>query len=171
MERDGKGCVLGVVGIGNLLLMDEGIGVHAVRALAEEGLPDAGPVVFVDGGTDPWGAFAAVTGCRALLVLDAVSGQLPPGELHSMDMAEVDLSAATMSLHGHTLFHLLEFESVLGATFEEVRVVGMEPLKIEPGFALSQPCRERLPALIDLTRQEIRRMLDRLAGSREEIRC
>jgi hydrogenase maturation protease len=151
---------VGVIGVGNLLLCDEGVGVHAVRALAADA-PGAG-VVVVDGGTDPWASLSAVRGCRALLVLDAVAGGRVPGEFHCMALDDIDVASTAMSAHGLTLFHLLHYERLLGNAFEEVRVLGMEPDAVEPGMRLSERCSRRLPAFVDLVRAELRDMRQRL---------
>jgi hypothetical protein len=66
-----NGCLVGVIGIGNLLLRDEGVGVHALQVL--DGQMLAGDVRLIDGGTDPWAALSAAEGCSTLLVLDAVT--------------------------------------------------------------------------------------------------
>jgi hydrogenase maturation protease len=151
-----NGCSVGVIGIGNLLLKDEGVGVHALQALAVQ-LP-AHDVKLVDGGTDPWAALSAVGGCSTLLVLDAVTGGKAPGEFHCLSLDEVETRNASMSLHGLSLFHLLCYERILGNGFDDVRVLGMEPAAIEPGVGLSDICRAKLPDFVEMVKSEIRRV-------------
>jgi len=150
-----KGCSVGVIGIGNLLLKDEGVGVHAVQALAAQLAADG--VKLVEGGTDPWGALSAVGGCRTLFVLDAVTGGKAPGEFHSLSLDEVETRNASMSLHGLSLFHLLAYERILGRGFDDVRVLGMEPAEIEPGVGLSDVCRSKLADFVEMVKSEVRR--------------
>ncbi len=152
-----------VVGIGNLLLADEGLGVDAVRELA--GSAASAGVKFIDGGTDPWAAFREAEGCRALLVLDAVQGGKAPGDFHSLPLEEVETRGAIMSLHGVTMYHLLHFEALLGNTFEEVRVLGMEPGRVRPEIGLSEPCKDRMQEFAALAAGEIDGMLKRLSAS------
>jgi len=159
-----RASAVGVIGVGNVLLRDEGVGVHAVRALAQE--PPDGGVLLVDGGTDPWAALSSAQDCRALVVLDAVAGGRAAGEFHSLALDEVDVGSTAMSVHGLTLFHLLHYERLLGNAFEEVRVVGMEPEAVEPGMELSEPCLQRLPAFVDLVRAELLGMWRRLNAER-----
>ncbi len=161
MSQASDGPAIGVIGIGNLLLGDEGMGVHAVRALADEG-PIPG-VKLIDGGTDPWGALSAAERCSALLLLDAVAAGKEPGQLHRLELDEVETGHALMSLHGVSMFHLLQYERLCGNRFEEVVVLGMEPLTVEPGIGLSRPCRERLPALLGLVRDEIQAIRGRMS--------
>ncbi|MHC4481795.1 MAG: hydrogenase maturation protease [Planctomycetota bacterium] len=151
---------VGVIGIGNVLMMDEGLGVHAVRALAEDSPGEW--VELIDGGTDPWAALSAAKGCRALLLLDAVAGGAAPGSLHRLSLQEVEPGRPGVSLHDVTLVHLLDCERLLGSAFEEVRVLGMEPAAVEPGIGLSEPCRRQLPAFVEMARAEIREVQTRL---------
>jgi len=152
---------LAVIGIGNLLLQDEGLGVHAVRELAEADPTD--DVLYIDGGTDPWLALQRARGCSSLLLVDAVLGGRAPGACYSFGMDEVEPTEAVLSLHGVTLYHLIQYEKLLGNGFDEVRLVGMEPFAVDPGIGLSARCRERLPELIELARREIRGALERCA--------
>ena len=98
----------------------------------------------------------------AQLTADAVAAGKQPGELHRLDLDEVETGDVLMSLHGLSMFHLLQYERLCGNGFEEVVVLGMEPLKVEPGIGLSGPCRERMPALLDLVRDEIHSIRERM---------
>ncbi|MHC5034416.1 MAG: hydrogenase maturation protease [Planctomycetota bacterium] len=161
MADQTDGLRVGVIGIGNLLLTDDGVGVHAVRALAEDSV--VGCVEFIDGGTDPWAALSAARDCRALVVLDAVVGGATPGEIHRLSLDEVAAGRASMSLHAITLFHVLEYERLLGKGFEDVRVVGMEPAVVEPGIGLSDPCAGSLADLVGAAKAAIDEARSRLS--------
>jgi hydrogenase maturation protease len=156
---------IAVIGVGNVLLMDEGLGVHAVRAL-ESGWGCREEVAFIDGGTDPWAALAAARGCRSLLLLDAVGGGKQPGAFYRLELDEVEPAGAVMSLHGLSLFHLLHYERLLGNRFEQVYVLGMEPQSTEPGLELSGCCRDRMPAFVDMVRAELLGLRERLSVHR-----
>ncbi|MFO8006566.1 MAG: hydrogenase maturation protease [Candidatus Brocadiia bacterium] len=149
-----------VIGIGNLLLMDEGLGVHALRELEQEVQSDG--VRCIDGGTDPWSALSAAEGCRGLVLLDAVLGGKTPGEFHRMELEQVEASDAVMSLHGLSMFHLVQYEALLGRSYTETLVLGMEPEVIEPGIGLSERCRRRLPEFVRMARAEITAVRERL---------
>ncbi len=69
-----------IVGVGNILLKDEGIGVHVVRALQEMSLASPkGEVEVVDGGTSP-SAFDTAEGADKLIIVDAARGGGEPGQ-------------------------------------------------------------------------------------------
>ncbi|MGD2174967.1 MAG: hypothetical protein PVJ27_06150, partial [Candidatus Brocadiaceae bacterium] len=63
-----------------------------------------------------------------------------------------------------SLFHLVRYEALLGNAFDEVRVLGMEPDVVEPGIGLSERCRQELPALVKMAREEIAELQARLVA-------
>lgn len=147
---------IGVIGIGNRLMGDEGLGVEAVQAMGRRGLPEG--VELVDGGTDPWSALSSAEDCRCLILLDAILGGGEPGSLYRLGLEEVDVGSRVLSLHGVTLFHLLNYERLLGNEFDEVVVLGMEPQRVEPGIGLSERCRQALEDFVRMAEQEILRL-------------
>ena len=66
-----------VLGIGNLLMTDEGVGVHAIKAL-EAGYDFPEDVRLLDGGTMGLDLLYYIEGTRRLLIIDAVNSDLPP---------------------------------------------------------------------------------------------
>jgi len=143
---------IAVVGMGNLLMTDDGVGVHALRRLQQE-CPGE-PVCWVDGGSDAWGALHAAQGCRALLLLEAVRGGGAPGTVYRFSVGELRAQQAP-SLHQVSLTHLIALREAFGEEFEAVRVVGMEPARIECGIGLSEACSRALPQMIEAARSEI----------------
>ena len=78
-----------IVGVGNVLLKDEGIGVHVVRALQEMSLASPnGEVEVVDGGTSP-SAFDSAEGADKLIIVDAARGGGEPGTVYRFTPDEV----------------------------------------------------------------------------------
>jgi hydrogenase maturation protease len=156
---------VGVIGIGNVLLCDEGLGIHAVRAFAAQHGADE-LTLAIEGGTDPWAALQAASGCAALILVDAVRGGKAPGELYRLALEDVETAGAILSLHGITLFHLLQYERLVGNEFGEVVLLGMEPFSIGPGLQLSEGCSERLAALVEMVSREVGVVRERLAARR-----
>jgi hydrogenase maturation protease len=143
-----------VVGMGNLLMGDEGLGIHALHLLRAEGAGEAA-VSLIDAGTDAWAALWQARGCEHLVLIDAVRGGQRPGTLHRLALEELDARADAMSLHDVTLVRLLELENALGRGPARARLVGMEPGRIEPGTELSPTCRRALSELVQAVRREI----------------
>jgi hydrogenase maturation protease len=97
-----------VLGIGNLLNSDEGVGVHAVRAMGAE-TGRAPGVEFLDGGTLGLNLLAPVEAASHLLILDAVTAGGPPGGVVELTKEQIPLfTGVKLSQHQVT------FQEVLG---------------------------------------------------------
>jgi len=162
--------LLAVIGVGNVLLKDEGVGVHALRALMRE--VSGEPVMYIDGGTDPWSALMEAECCSELIILDAVAGDEPPGMLYRLRLDELANGKAPASLHDLNLVQMLVSEALRGNEFERVTVLGMQPEQIGAGTELSERCRKRMPELIETVRTEIDDFARRTKGhSPGERKC
>lgn len=133
-----------VLGIGNELLGDDGVGVHAVRLLAQR---RPGSLEVFEIGTSLFDAASALKdACRAV-VIDAMEGGGAPGTIYKCLLNQCPPNPATASVHG------LDMRAVaLYAGLEktpEVTVVGVEPAFIGWSMELSKPVREALPRLIE----------------------
>lgn len=140
-----------VLGLGNWLMSDDGIGVHAVRALAED--PPAG-ADLVDAGTAVLDALPLVEAADRVLLLDAVTAGGPPGTVCTFDARDATAARPALSLHS------LDLPSALacfgrGPGPREIRVLGVEPARIGYGTELSTAVRAALPALTSAARRII----------------
>jgi hydrogenase maturation protease len=98
---------LTILGLGNILLQDEGFGVHFVRWFAERyTLPEH--VNAVDGGTLGFGLFDTVTSCRHLIVIDALKVPDAPGSVYRFTQQDMELAHPPASSA-----HEVEFVDVL----------------------------------------------------------
>jgi hydrogenase maturation protease len=138
-----------VLGLGNELFTDEGVGVAAARALAQRGIPD---VEVLDGGTLGIALLPAVEGRRSLLVLDAVlDPALDPGDLVVFDGAEIDrVHGVLFSAHQLGIPEVLGAATLAGRAPERIAALGMAPASLETGYGLSEVAAARLDAMVDL---------------------
>ena len=131
-----------VVGLGNLLLMDDGVGVHAVRRLAED-LPPGALVVEV--GTAILDALHLLDGAERILAIDAVQAGGAPGTIYLSGLDEMAQPGAALSLHELDIRTAVR---MLGSGKEpHVAVVGVEPQTIDYGMELTEPVAAVLPAV------------------------
>ncbi|HIE50368.1 MAG TPA: hydrogenase maturation protease [Armatimonadetes bacterium] len=143
-----------VLGVGNLLLRDEGIGVHLARALQAEPLPKG--VEVIDGGTAAWEALDFVRATDWLIILDAVRGGGAPGTVYRFRPEDVLLREPPMfSLHQLDLWQALQMAELLGRRPREVRILGIEPKEIGWGLDLSEELQRRWPLILERVREEI----------------
>ena len=157
-----------VLGIGNLLRGDDGIGVHVVRALearlASGGL-DLPPIELVDAGTTGLALLPRIHGSRALLLVDALDLGAVPGTVLVLRGSEIPgMAAGTEAFRRAGPEDLLASARLAGVLPAAVALVGIQPLGIDAGLDLSPPVRAALPVAVDAAIAEIRR-LDRATRS------
>lgn len=137
-----------VLGIGNLLMSDDGLGVHAVHHMLARPLP-AG-VEVVDGGTCGLDLLQYFEGVERLIVLDAADLGRAPGEIVRLEGDAVPaFLALKVSPHEINLPELLFSARLSGIYPPQVVVLGMQPLSIATGVELTPPVAARLDALVD----------------------
>jgi hydrogenase maturation protease len=138
-----------VLGIGNLLLGDEGVGVHAARALAAAGCPPG--VEALDVGTAILDALPAIEEADRLVVVDAMRAGGAPGTVYRLDGPDLERNGCIASLHGFDLPRVLALTR--RRTAPEVVVFGVEPELIDWSLELSAPVAASLPALLAAVRE------------------
>jgi hydrogenase maturation protease len=144
-----------VVGIGNILLRDEGIGVHVARLLRET--PPIGKISLevIDGGTSPE-VFSLVEGVDKLILIDAVNGGGSPGSVylfHPEDIVPEEKYA--ISAHDLDLMYNLKMMELTGTRPKEVIIIGVEPKDISEGMELSAELSDKIPEIIKIVTSEL----------------
>ena len=151
-----------VMGIGNILLSDEGVGVHVVLELqrqAAEGLLEipAG-ARFVDGGTLGLELLPQIADASALILVDAVSLGGAPGSVVVIrgDAIEGTL-AGHVSPHQVGIADLVAAARLMGVMPEAASLVGIEPARIDIGLDLTPEVAAALPEAVAVVLTELRR--------------
>jgi hydrogenase maturation protease len=151
-----------IVGTGNVLLKDEGIGVHVARVLRKMNLTSPeGEVEVVDGGTSP-DAFDSAEGADKLIIVDAACGGGEPGTIYRFvpDGLSEEPKPLT-SLHDLGLLDSLRMMECAGRPPRQTVIIGVEPAEIDWGLELTPTLRERLP---DVVRLVVDEQAGRVAG-------
>lgn len=136
-----------ILGIGNLLMTDDGVGVHAARALAAD--PPSGTEV-VEVGVAVFDALAVLERAPRVIVVDAVDAAAAPGTLLTFELDSDAQAPTPASLHAFDLPALVR--SIPPHRRPRVTVVGLQPAVLEMGLELSPLAAARLPALIEAVR-------------------
>jgi len=144
-----------VLGLGNILLRDEGVGVRAVQLLAaQQSLPP--DVQMLDGGTLGLDLLPYLAGVSNLLILDAVHANRPPGSLVRLEGGAIRTALKIkMSMHQVGLHELLAASSFRGTLPKRVVLWGIEPASLDWGTELSPTVQAQLDGLIHAAAQEI----------------
>ena len=146
-----------VLGIGNILLKDEGAGIYCMQELKKKAWPEN--VTFVDGGIFTQDFFCMFEKFSYLLVLDAVKGGKKPGTLYRLKAGDlVETRKNNISLHGIGLLDSLKMAELLGNKIS-FTVVGVEPEEIFWEKGLTKTLEEAFPDFVELAAREINKIL------------
>lgn len=146
-----------VMGLGNLLRRDEGLGVWAVERMQQQYTLPAS-VRLVDGGTLGLDLLCFLEEARRVLILDAALTDGPPGTLLRAANDEVpSFLGLHTSPHEIALPDLLAITQLRGTTPEELVVLGMQPETIELGWGLSISVEAHMEMLIQAAIAELER--------------
>lgn len=145
-----------VLGIGNTLLSDEGVGVHVIEALEKAFLlpPD---VEVIDGGTCAMEMLEQLENLDLLVVVDCVRSGSPPATHVVIKGDAVPVFFKTkLSPHQIGLSDVLASLEFTGKAPKATVIVGIEPASMALGMEPTPAVAARIPELVDLTVAELR---------------
>lgn len=151
---------IGIIGVGNILKRDEGVGVHVVRELSKRRLPPN--VECVDAGTAGIRLPAILEDFDIAIIIDAVRGGEEPGAIYFFSLFDVlgteKKPARFMSLHEINVEHAISMAMKSGAYKlpKEILVVGIEPSDATSfGLELTERVQKSVPGVIDFVLKRI----------------
>jgi hydrogenase maturation protease len=145
-----------VLGVGNLLLSDDGVGVHTIQRLQKMvQLPEE--VQVVDGGTSGLDLLHYLEEVSHLIIVDAIEVDQPPGTLTRLagDQVPAYLSLK-ISPHEIGLPDMLFAAKLRDLYPEEVVIWGVQPATTEVGLDLSPPVAAQLDVLVEKILEELK---------------
>lgn len=149
---------IGVLGIGNILLKDDGIGVHIINELLKENYPQN--VDIVDGGTAILDLLDVFVKNSKIIVVDTLKGGHEPGTIYKVTPEEMgSYMKSNSSLHDVQVLDMLKNANLLGYN-PEVVIIGMEPSEIEYNIGLSDILQNEFEKLLDVVKDEIKLSLE-----------
>ena len=143
-----------ILGVGNLLLSDEGLGVHVARKLMEMDFPPE--VEVLDGGTDGFGLMHALLEADRLILVDAVRGGGAPGSIYRFGIEDCPPfpDIFKTSVHQISILEVINLSGLIGST-PRTTVIGVEPKRLEMGMELSPQIEATIPKVIQLIKEEV----------------
>ncbi|MGC9347698.1 MAG: HyaD/HybD family hydrogenase maturation endopeptidase [Anaerolineae bacterium] len=146
-----------VLGLGNTLLQDEGLGVEALMRLQSEYQMPA-HVTLLDGGVLGLDLLPYMESADAVLILDAVQTRDPPGTLIRLDKEEIPaVIALKMSVHQVGLQETLAMSRFRGTLPDRLTLLGVVPVSLGLGVQLTSTVVARLDDLVDAAVAELQR--------------
>jgi hydrogenase maturation protease len=165
----GRGKKIAVVGVGNVLMGDEGVGVAVMRALEKR----MGGADFIDAGTGFFTMVSDLDGYETVVIIDAANGGGEPGAMYRLGLDDNGENAAVrgalpgpsgfrrapLSLHDFGVLESIAWERVRGKLKGKVVLFGIEPWKVELRLGLSERLEAKLGQFVERILQEIEGMV------------
>jgi hydrogenase maturation protease len=144
---------IAIIGIGNILLKDDGIGVHTINELKKENLGST--VTLIDGGTSTFDMLPYFTDYKNIIIIDALRSELTPGTIYKILPSDLlNYKKENLSLHDVQIFDILKIANLMGST-PDVVIYGVEPYDLSEGLGISDTIKTIIPNLIELIKNEI----------------
>ena len=138
-----------VLGLGNILNRDEGLGIQALRLL-EPRTGDFPDFEFLDGGVLGLNLLMIVEDCSHLLLLDSVDAKKPTGTVIELAKEQIPLYAGIkMSQHQVTFQEVLGLANIRGHLPENLHLIGIQPDDLTVGLGLSPSVENVLPQVVE----------------------
>jgi len=152
-----------VLGVGNILLQDEGFGVRVVEKLMSYyTFPEN--VEVLDGGTLGMELMRFLMGTDKLIIIDAIAGNGPPGTVYEMEQDQVKAYfREKVSMHELGIQDVLAVLEVLEKPIKELVVLGVQPATIDVGLELTPTAAGAVGAVID-------KVISRLSAWQVEVK-
>ena len=138
-----------VLGIGNIILSDEGFGVRVVEYL-EKNFRFPENVSLIDGGTLGVELTHFITGTRRLLIIDSIDGGVEGGKIFHLRGDEIkNHFAQKISAHEVGIQDVLTMLELSGKKIPCVELIGAQPFSLEAGVELTTQMKKLVPLFAD----------------------
>ncbi|MDZ4164509.1 MAG: hydrogenase maturation protease [Smithellaceae bacterium] len=157
MAKEGNTPRLFVVGVGNLLLKDEGVGIHVVRRLREDPRPLPPEVSLIEAGLPGVGLLELLEKADGMVLIDAARMNKAPGTVIRFSPEELmdKPQGASFSSHDLKLPEVFALARSLSLMPRSVAIIGIEPGEISWGMELTPEVASSLPRVIELVNNEL----------------
>jgi hydrogenase maturation protease len=145
---------IAVMGIGNILMQDEGIGVHIIKHLEKY---DFNPhITLIDGGNMGMDLLPFFDEYGQMIIVDAVDFEKEPGFIDTIENDEIlALFTTKMSLHHLGLKDVLSYAKLLDQTPKDLCLIGIQPEEIEFEIQLSATISSKIDKMTNLVLQKL----------------
>lgn len=147
-----------ILGLGNPLFQDEGLGIHLIHRLMNEEISEQ--VDLIDGGTDALALLGIVEEAEYLLIIDAINGNSSPGTVGRLEGQEIPLFlTGKMSAHQIGFQEVLALGRLRGRLPAHLVLMGVQPQSLDWGTELTPTVYASLPRLTEMVYEQINRWM------------
>lgn len=142
-----------ILGIGNILLRDDGIGVHMINELKNEEFKSN--IELIDGGTCILDLLDVFVKNNKIIIVDSLKGGHLPGTIYKVPPEELGgYIKANSSLHDVQVLDIVKQANLMGY-YPEVMIIGIEPEEIYFDLELSNTIKEQIPKIKQIILEEL----------------
>jgi len=152
-----------IAGVGNELLSDDGVGIHAIRELRKDPIPG---VSLVEIGTAILHGLHFLESVDRVLVIDAARGGRPPGSIYLFAADDGVNGSPVHSIHALGLREAAAF--LLAGKTPAITVLGVEPESLGYRMTLSESVQAVLPRVVALARATVSAWRQKASGATDE---
>lgn len=143
-----------IVGIGSILMGDDGAGIEVINRLGQIKLPEN--VELLNAGLDSFGLLGKLEGRKKVIIVDALRGG-ETGKVYTLSFEEIEKFEFMYSLHDFTIEHLIKTGQEIYSEFpEDIQIVGIGISDIEGGIGLSREVEKGVDIAVDVVLKEVR---------------
>jgi hydrogenase maturation protease len=137
-----------ILGIGNILQSDDGLGVHIVNEIAASGVSLPDHVEIIDGGTAGMDLIPLMQGKDRIIIVDALGADDAPGSVYRLSPEQCNCGSARLSLHEVGIMQVLRTLRLLGED-PVVEIIGIVPRDVTTlAIDISEPVRRAIPIAV-----------------------
>lgn len=146
---------IAVLGLGNILLQDEGVGVHAVERLRKDYIFPKN-VRLIDGGTMGLDLLSFIEGMDKILIIDAVNIKKEPGTICIIEDEDIpSFLSAKLSVHQIAFPDVLSALKLMGTLPAKMTLIGIQPETIETGLGMSETVNKNFDKLVNTVKEKL----------------
>lgn len=146
---------ISVIGIGNLLMGDDGVGIRVIEVLKQEELPSN--VSVFDGATRAFDVLEYMEGRDKAVIVDAFKKNGPPGSIYRFSFdPEIGIpdESLNLSMHDINFLDALKVSKGIYKIPPEIVIIGIEPEILEFSYELSSKLKIAIPRIINKVKLE-----------------
>lgn len=142
-----------IIGIGNILLQDDGVGVHVIKQLENENLPST--IELVDGGTSTLDTLGFFLDFEKVIVVDCLRAGLKPGTIYKIKPDDIkDYKKENLSIHDVQILDVVKMANMMNK-YPDVVIFGIEPEKIDVGLEMTLTMVLKVPEIVGNIKKEL----------------